>query len=360
MTQNAAFIALPKTALHDHLDGGLRVDTVIELADAAGYRDLPSTDPDVLSAWFRQDDSGSLEQYLEAFNHTIAVMQTPDALERVAYEAVVDLSEDGVVYAELRFGPALHTRGAMSLEDAIEAALAGINRARRERGIVAGLIPSALRQHAGSERVAEAAASFRGHGVVGFDIAGPEAGYPADDHLPAFRIIHEAGLGLTIHAGEGDGLNSIYRAVARCGAQRIGHGVRIIDDTDFAGGRITELGPLAGRLRDHRIHLEVAVRSNVDTGFVPDAASHPLGALHRAGFSVSINTDNRLMSCVTSSDEYASASADQGFTFAELGVITEDALRAGFGDWDDRRRLITDVVRPAYAALDSGAADREG
>jgi adenosine deaminase len=351
MNQNVSIAALPKAVLHDHLDGGLRVSTVLELADRVGYRALPTTDPDGLAQWFNQGDSGSLERYLEAFTHTAGVMQTADALERVAFEAVEDLAEDGVVYAEVRFGPALHTAGDLQLEGVVEAVLAGLDRGRRATGLRVGLIPSALRNAPNSELVARATARFVGEGVVGFDLAGPEAGYPPDDHLPAFRLIHDAGLGLTIHAGEGDGPNSIFRAIARCGAQRIGHGVHIVDDAVLADGQISELGALATRIHDEQIPLEVAVRSNVHTAFVPDAASHPFGALYRAGFNVSINTDNRLMSNVTMSDEYASALNDQAMTLDDLGAITESAIRAGFGAWDERKRIIDDVVKPAYAGV---------
>jgi len=350
MTRNVTVRSLPKVALHDHLDGGLRVRTVLELAADARYGELPSEDPVELSEWFHQDGSGSLERYLEAFAHTAAVTQTAEAIERVAYEAAIDLAHDGVVYAEVRFAPALHIVGGLSLEEVIEAALNGLSRGRGDSAIVTGLIPSALRQHRDSEQVAKAAARFAGEGVVGFDLAGPEAGYPPDDHLPAFHVVSEAGLGITIHAGEGDGAHSIYRAVAHCGARRIGHGVRIVDDTDWSGRDIEAIGPLARRIRDHRIHLEVSVRSNVDTGLAPDARSHPLGALYRAGFSVSINTDNRLMSDVSMSDEYASALTDQGLTVTDLGLIAEEALRNAFGDWTERWRIISDVVRPAYAA----------
>ena len=359
MTQNVTVAALPKVALHDHLDGGLRVTTIIELAAAQGHTALPTTDLAALTAWFDQGDSGSLERYLDAFTHTVAVMQTAEAIERVAYEAVIDLHRDNVVYGEFRFAPALHTQTGLGLEAVIEAALAGLERGRSETGMVTGLLPSALRHRDDSEKVARAAARFVGWGAVGFDLAGPEAGYPPDDHLPAFRVVHEAGLGLTIHAGEADGLNSIFRAVARCGAQRIGHGVHIVDDTELTEGRIVKLGPLAQRRVDRRIHLEVAVRSNVHTGFAPDAPSHPLAALHRAGFAVSINTDNRLMSSVTTTDEYESAATEQGLSIAEIGAMTEDALLAGFGDWSDRRRLIHEVIRPAYAAAAEASAPVE-
>jgi adenosine deaminase len=356
MAVHVTIDSLPKVVLHDHLDGGLRIATILELADAIGYARLPSTDPAELARWFHQGESGSLERYLDAFSHTVGVMQTADAIERVAYEAVVDLAADGTVYAELRYGPALHTQPGLTLEAIIEAALAGLQRGSDETGVVAGLIPSALRNAPDSEHVARAAARYVGQGVVGFDLAGPEAGYPADDHLPAFRIVHQAGLGLTIHAGEADGPNSIYRAVALCGAHRIGHGVHIIDDTEIEGGSIRATGALARRILDHRIHLEVAVTSNVHTGFVAQASEHPLAALHRAGFSVSINTDNRLMSNVTLADEYSGARREQGMTLSEIGAMTEDALRAGFGSWTDRKRLMEDVVRPAYSAAAANGA----
>ncbi len=356
MNQNVSIAALPKAVLHDHLDGGVRVATMLDLADASGYGELPTTDPAALASWFDQSESGSLERYLAAFAHTVGVMQTAEAIERVAYEAVEDLANDGVVYAEIRFGPALHTASGLACEDAIEAALAGLERAFLETGLRAGLIPSALRNDADSETVARATARFVGEGVVGFDLAGPEAGFPPDDHLPAFRVIHDAGLGLTIHAGEADGPNSIFRALATCGAHRIGHGVHIVDDATWNDGELTDLGALAQRVLDERVPLEVAVRSNVHTSFVPNAASHPLGALYRAGFNVSINTDNRLMSGVTVTSEYASAVDDQGMSLEDLASITTEAIRAGFGSWDERRRIIDEDVRPAYAAAIAAAA----
>jgi adenosine deaminase len=342
--------SLPKAVLHDHLDGGLRVSTVLELADSVGYVGLPSADPQGLAAAFHQGGSGSLEEYLAAFEHTIAVMQTPEALERVAYEAVVDLAADGAVYAEVRFGPSLHRRRGLQREDAIESVLAGLGRAAKETGCVVGLVVTALRDAEDSDEVARAAARFAGAGVVGFDLAGPEAGYPADDHLPACRRAREAGLGLTIHAGEGDGPESIWRAVGRCSAQRLGHGVRIADDAKWEDGEIVALGPLAASVRDQQIPLELCITSNVHTGIAADATGHPFGALRAAGFAVTINTDNRLMSGTTLGDEYALAAANADLDLRGLGEIVERTIRSGFGDWEDRRRLIEDVVRPAYTA----------
>ena len=345
--------AIPKALLHDHLDGGLRVATVIELADEAGYTDLPSTDEGELTRWFHQDQSGSLEQYLESFRHTFGVMQTQEAIRRVAYEAGVDLADDGVVYAEIRFGPSLHTSNGLRREDAIEAVLDGLDAASKETGIVLYGIASALRQDTDSEKVAEAAVKFTGEGLVAFDLAGPEAGYPADDHEPACRLASEHGLGLTIHAGEGDGLNSIWRALAHCGAQRLGHGARIIDDTEIIDGELTRLGPLATRVRDHRIPLENSITSNVDCAVFELGFQHPFGALYRAGFNVSINTDNRLMSTTTMSAEYRIATESYGLEPADLAQITVDALEAGFGDYPTRRRLIDEVVKPGYESAAS-------
>jgi adenosine deaminase len=336
---------LPKAVLHDHLDGGLRVETVIELADACGHR-LPSTDPGELADWFDRGASGTLERYLAAFTHTVAVMQTPEGLERIAFEAVEDHASDGVVYAEIRFDPGLCTRGSMDRVDVIEAVLAGFDRAERATGLRAFLIVTALRHLDDSRDAARAAVRFAGDGVVGFDIAGPERGHPPDVHLPAIRIARDAGLGITIHAGEGDGPHSIWRALARCDADRIGHGVHVADCTDFDGTTIGALDPFAARVRDLRVPLEVSVSSNLDTGTYADG--HPLGALYRAGFNVSINTDNRLMSGVTVSSEYALAMQRFGLTVGELGDITVRAIEAGFGPWPLRRRVIDEVVRPAW------------
>ena len=347
------YTSLPKALLHDHLDGGLRVATIIELADGAGYTQLPTMDADELAEWFHQDQSGSLERYLEAFEHTFGVMQNQDAIRRVAYEAGVDLAADGVVYAEVRFGPSLHTFQGLRREDAIEAVLDGFDAAGRETGIVLYGIATALRQKPDSEEVANAAVPFAGQGLVGFDLAGPEAGYPADDHEPACRLASEHGLGLTIHAGEADGPNSMWRALAHCGAQRIGHGTRIVDDATVSDGEMTDLGSLARRVRDHRVPLEVSITSNLHSGSLAPLIEHPFGALYRAGFNVSLNTANRLMSATPTSTEYQLAAEDYGLTTADLAAITVDAIEAGFGDWPTRRRLIDEVVLPAYASVAS-------
>ncbi len=333
---------LPKAELHNHLDGGLRVQTVIELADEIGYTALPTTDAADLSDWFFQDESGSLEAYLAGFEHTIAVMQTSDGIERVAYEAGMDLAADGIIYAEIRFAPMLNTRRGLVREDVLEAALEGFRRATAATGVPIGLIVDAMRNGDESLTDARAAVRFAGQGVVGFDLAGPENGFPPDDHLPACRLAKESGLGLTIHAGEADGPDSVHRAIARCGADRIGHGIRIMDDTEVSDGRITPLGGVASLVRDRQIPLEVCPTSNLHTlGINP--ADHPLGLLNRAGFNITLNTDNRLMSRISLTDEFAFAVEYHGFTRDDLHRVTVAALNAGFLDHGLRRDLLGTV-----------------
>jgi adenosine deaminase len=339
---------LPKAVLHDHLDGGLRIGTLLELADAHGYDGLPADDEATLRSRIHQDESGSLEAYLGAFDHTIAVMQTPAALSRIAYEAIEDLAADGVVYAEVRFGPALHTRAGLRLEDVIEAVADGVDRGRRATGMVTGIIVDALRQQPDADAVVRSAIRTTGAGVVAFDLSGPELGNPPDAHLAECRLARESGLGLTLHAGEGDGPRSIWLAYARCHAQRIGHGVRIIEDTIVRNGEIVRCGELAGTLRNHRVPLEICQTSNLHTGIATSPGDHPLGLLHRGGFRVTLNTDNRLMSDVTMTDEFRLAVDHHGFTLEDLETVTVAALEAGFANWGDRRTLIEDVVRPAY------------
>lgn len=335
--------ALPKVLLHDHLDGGLRPQTVLDLADAAGYCGLPAQDAGELAAWFYQgDESTSLEQYLEAFAHTCGVMQSSAALQRVAYEAVEDLAAEGVVYAELRFAPSLSTRQGLSRGGVIEAVLEGLNRAEKDFGLPVRLIIDAMRQDRDSEEVARVAAEFAGNGVVGFDLAGPEAGFPATDHGRACAIAAEGGLRLTIHAGEGDGVASIAAAL-EVGAERVGHGARLIEDTKVVDGEITDLGAVATHVFEAGTTLEVCPTSNIHTGMYPTAADHPIGALHRAGFNVTLNTDNRLMSRVTPTHEFALVVQDQGFDLQDLEVVTLRALGAAFCDAATRDAAIEKV-----------------
>jgi adenosine deaminase len=350
----------PKALLHDHLDGGLRPRTVIELAAEAGYHDLPTTDPDELARWFTLGaDRKSLDLYLEGFRHTVAVMQTAYALERVAAECVEDLAEDGVVYAEIRMAPELVTDGGLSLEEAVEAMLAGIRRGAQGRPITAGLIVTAMRQAARSVEIAELAVRHRDEGVVGFDIAGPEAGYPPTRHLDAFHLIARENFHFTIHAGEGFGLPSIWEALQWCGAERLGHGVRIVDDiTTRPDGRVG-LGRLAAYVRDRRIPLEMCPTSNVHTGAAASIAEHPIELLRRLRFRVTVNTDNRLMSGISLSSEFATLSASHGLSLDEMEWLTLNAMKSAFWPFDGRLRIINEQVKPGFAHLRAEAAAAE-
>ncbi len=322
----AAIRGLPKVILHEHLDGGLRPSTILELADEVGYRGLPAGDAESLRAWFGDAVRiGGLPGYLSTFAHTIGVLQTSPAIERVAYEAAEDLAADGVVYAEVRFAPELNTADGLSLDEVLEAALAGLRRGSRDHGIVLGLIVDGMRSGTRTTEAAEAAVRWREQGVVGYDIAGPEAGFPSVDHLPAFEIARRGGLGVTIHAGEAFGLDSIAQAIHECGADRIGHGVRIVDDIE--GER---LGRLAREVRDRRIPLELCPTSNVDTGAVRSLEDHPIDRLLRLGFMVTLNCDNRLMSATSPSGEMAAMAAVFGWGIDEFEQVTENAAAAAF------------------------------
>jgi adenosine deaminase len=350
----------PKVLLHDHLDGGLRPRTVIELASETGYRELPTTDPDELASWFTSGaDRGSLEQYLEGFRHTVAVMQTGDAIERVAAECAEDLAADGVVYAEVRMAPELLTDGGLSLDDAVTAMLDGFRRGSEGRPITIGLILSAMRQAAQSVQIAELAVRHRDAGVVGFDIAGPEAGYPPTRHLDAFNLIAHENFHFTIHAGEGFGLPSIWEALQWCGAERLGHGVRIVDDiTVRPDGRVT-LGRLAAYVRDRRVPLEMCPTSNVHTGAAASIEEHPIDLLRRLRFRVTVNTDNRLMSGISLSSEFATLSRTFGIGLDDMEWLTLNAMKSAFWPFDGRLRIINEQIKPGYASLRAAQAAAE-
>jgi adenosine deaminase len=347
----------PKVLLHDHLDGGLRPTTVVDLAAETGYADLPSEDPEELGAWFRQGaDRKSLELYLEGFRHTVGVMQVPSAIERVAAECAEDLAADGVVYAEVRYAPELSTQQGLGLDAVMEAWLAGFRRGARAaevagRPIVIRAIVTAMRQFARSVEIAELAVRYRDDGVVGFDIAGPENGFPPSRHLDAFQFIHRADFHVTIHAGEAFGLPSIWEALQWCGAERLGHGVRIVDDiTQEPDGRYA-LGRLAAFVRDTRVPLEMCPTSNVHTGAVASIEQHPVDLLRRLRFRVTVNTDNRLMSGVTLSSELELLARTFGFGLSELQWLTLNAMKSSFLSFDERLLLINGVIKPGYERL---------
>jgi adenosine deaminase len=342
----------PKVLLHDHLDGGLRPTTVIELARDVGYAGLPTTDPTELAAFFTSGaDRKSLELYLEGFEHTVAVMQTPEALARVARECAEDLAADGVVYAEVRYAPELSTHGGLSLDEVVEAILEGFDQGSSQAGIKMRFIVTAMRQFARSVEIAKLAIRYRDAGVVGFDVAGPEAGFPPTRYLDAFQLIHSANFHLTIHAGEAFGLPSIWEALQWCNAERLGHGVRIVDDIELGDEGEVRLGRLASFVRDRRVALEMCPTSNVHTGAVPSIEQHPIDLLRRLRFRVTVNTDNRLMSGVTLSDEFETLARVFGFGLDEMQWLTLNAMKSAFAAFDERLRLINGVIKPGYERL---------
>ncbi len=345
----------PKVLLHDHLDGGLRPQTIIDLAPE-GHR-LPATDAVSLRAWFEESaDSGSLERYLETFDHTVAVMQTADNLRRIARECVEDLAEDGVVYAEVRYAPEQHLEGGLDLGAVVEAVRDGFaegeEQARRAgTPIVVRQLLTAMRHQARSQEIAQLMVAYRDQGVVGFDIAGAEAGFPPTRHLDAFEYLQRENAHFTIHAGEAFGLPSIWQAIQWCGADRLGHGVRIIDDITLGPDGGVELGRLASYVRDKRIPLEMCPSSNVQTGAAESIAAHPIGLLKDLRFRVTVNTDNRLMSGTSMSHEMTLLVDAFGYGMADLRWFTINAMKSAFLPFDERLALIDEVIKPAYAVL---------
>jgi adenosine deaminase len=343
----------PKVLLHDHLDGGLRPQTIIELAAEIGYLALPSRDAIELGRWFEEAaGSGSLERYLETFAHTVAVMQNTAALTRVAREAAEDLAADGVVYAEIRWAPEQHVDEGLTLEQVVDAVLAGFRAgeaAAAERGqrIRVGAIVTAMRHAARSREIAELAVVYRDDGVVGFDIAGAEAGFPPTRHLDAFEYLRRENFHFTIHAGEAFGLPSIWEAIQWCGTDRLGHGVRIVDDIAADGA----LGRLAQYVRDKRIPLEMCPSSNLQTGAAISIAEHPIGELRRRHFRVTVNTDNRLMSGTSMTREMSLLVQAFDYDWSDLQWFTLNAMKSAFIPFDDRLDLINNTIKPGYAAL---------
>ncbi|WP_328942923.1 adenosine deaminase [Streptomyces sp. NBC_00250] len=349
----------PKVLLHDHLDGGLRPGTIIELAREQGYQQLPETEPDKLGIWFREAaDSGSLERYLETFAHTCAVMQTRDALFRVAAECAVDLAEDGVVYAEVRYAPEQHLEAGLTLEEVVEAVNEGFREGERQarangHRIRVGALLTAMRHAARALEIAELANRYRDTGVVGFDIAGAEAGYPPTRHLDAFEYLKRENNHFTIHAGEAFGLPSIWQALQWCGADRLGHGVRIIDDIEVADDGSVTLGRLAAYVRDKRIPLEMCPSSNLQTGAAASFAEHPIGLLRKLHFRATVNTDNRLMSGTSMSREFELLTEAFDYTLDDMLWFTVNAMKSAFIPFDERLAMINEVIKPGYAELKS-------
>jgi len=347
---------LPKALLHDHLDGGLRSQTIIEIASEIGYGALPTTNAEELGIWFREAcDSGSLVRYLETFTHTIAVMQRREDIVRVARECVIDLARDGVIYAEVRGAPELFTEKGLTMSQVVDATLAGYrlgeSQAKSEgHNIRVVSILCGMRQNKRSQEVAELVIKYRDAGVVGFDIAGPEDGYPPSDQLSTFEYLRREDAHFTIHAGEAYGLPSIWEAIQLCGAERLGHGVHIMDDIDLTGPT-PKLGRLASYIRDRRVPLELCPTSNLQTGAAKSIKDHPIGKLGKLRFRITVNTDNRLMSQTSMTKEMTQLVAAFEWSFLDLQRVTINALKSAFIPFDERLVIIEEDVKPAYAAI---------
>lgn len=344
---------IPKVLLHDHLDGGLRPETIIDLAKEIGYTELPTNDPGELAEWFhRGAKRGSLPLYLEGFAHTCGVMQTEEALERVAYEMMEDMYNDGVVYVETRFAPVFHTDKGLHWDEVMNSVLKGLEQGRKDFGVEYGLIVCAMRNMTLSQEMAELAVDFRQRGVVGFDLAGEEGGFPPKKHVDAFHYIQRENFNITIHAGEAFGKESIWQAIQWCGAHRIGHATRLIEDVGLDKQdptKIVRMGYLAQYVLDKRIPLEICLTSNVDTGAVKNVAEHPFGIFHRYKFRVTLNTDDRLMSDTTMTKEYKIAHQVFKLSLDDLEKLTINSMKSAFIPYNKRIRLIYDVIKPGYA-----------
>ncbi|MCB9834001.1 MAG: adenosine deaminase [Planctomycetes bacterium] len=344
---------MPKVLLHDHLDGGLRPQTVIELAREQ-KKSLPTEDPAELADWFfRGANRGSLSEYLEGFGVTCGLMQDENSLRRVARELIEDLHADGVVYTEVRFAPMLHTGEGLNYEQVMTAVIEGLREGAASTGMTWGLIVCALRNMSPeiSLQMAELAVAFRNRGAVGFDLAGDEMGHPPKAHLDAFHYCQRENFNITIHAGEAFGKASIWQALQYCGAHRIGHCTRLAEDMMIENGVITRMGTLAAYVRDRRIPLEICLSSNVHTGAVPDLASHPFMAYFVGQFRVTLNTDNRLMSRTSMTEEYLIAHQVFGLGAPDLEKLAVNAMKSAFISHDERIRLIYDEVKSGYGRL---------
>jgi len=353
--------SLPKISLHDHLDGGLRPQTIVELSESIGHK-LPRTNAADLAIWFsEQCNSGSLVKYLETFEHTVAVMQNKEGLERVAYEAVLDLAREGVIYAELRWAPEQHLNGGLSLDQTVEAVQDGLERGMEEvanRGgfIRTGQIISAMRHADRSLEIAELAVRHRNNGVVGFDIAGPEKGFLPSRHKVAFDYLASELFPVTVHAGEADGIDSIKDAMISGRAIRIGHGVRLIEDIMFSRTEgdtdLVVLGPVAQWVHDREIALELSPSSNLQTGafaMMGDSMEdHPIDIMYDLGFKVTVNTDNRLMSGTSLTKELEILSETFGYSLADLEQFQLNAAASAFQGLPEREELM-DMIEIGFA-----------
>lgn len=345
---------IPKVELHDHLDGGLRPETIIELAEEYG-KELPggvNRDPGMLAEWLHRGAARqSLALYLEGFGVTLSVLQKGEALKRAAREAVEDLAAQNVVYAEIRFAPVLHQEEGLNLEAIVEAVVQGMEEGKEKTGMEYGLILCAMRHEHNALETAELAVAFRGRGVVGFDIAGDEHGHPPKKHIEAFQYIQRNNFNITIHAGEAFGPESIWQSLQYCGAHRIGHGTRLVEDMAYKGTHIQKMGSLAQYILDKRVPLEVCLSSNIQTGAAEDLDSHPFGLFFRNNFRVSLCTDNRLMSNTTQSREMELAVKHFNLGLRDLEKLVVNGMKSAFAPYHRRVELIFDTIKPAFARL---------
>ena len=342
---------IPKVELHDHLDGGLRPSTIIELAEKEGIK-LPSNDPVELARWFhRGANRKSLALYLEGFSVTVSVMQNKDALKRIAREAIIDRAEENIVYTEIRFAPTLCTEKGLNLEEVVESVLEGLEEGSAETGTVYGLILCAMRDRKDSLEIAELSVAFRSRGVVGFDIAGDEYGHPPKRHIEAFEFIRNKNFNITIHAGEAFGIESIWQAIQVCGAHRIGHATRLIEDMTVNDSKIMKMGTLSHFIRNRRIPLEICLSSNIQTGAAETIESHPFNIFYQNGFRVFLCTDNRLMSNTSLTREIAVASSAFSLDLRDIEKLTVNAMKSAFLNHDERLDIIYEVIKPEFEEI---------
>lgn len=344
---------VPKVQLHDHLDGGLRPKTILELAKEIKYTKLPTSDPEELAEWFfRGANKGNLVEYLQGFEHTIAVMQTKEALERTAYEMMEDMKDDGVCYVETRFAPVFHTAKGLHYDEIIEAVISGLERGKTEFGVGYGLILCGMRNMKNTLEIAELAVNFRNQGVVGFDLAGEEGGYPPKKHIDAFNFIKRENFNITIHAGEAFGKESIWQAIQWCGSHRIGHATRLVEDMAFdKDGHVAALGELAQFILDKRIPLEICLLSNVHTGAIDKLENHPFIHLYNQKFRVFLNTDDRLMSDTTLTNEYVTAAEVFGISLDDIEKLNLNAMKSAFIPYEERLYYIYKIIKPGFQKM---------
>jgi adenosine deaminase len=337
--------SLPKIHLHDHLDGTIRPQTLIELAKDSKYTQLPTKDPVALAKWFSTRTEKSLPHYLKGYHVTTEIMQSEEALERISYEFMEDHKKDGLIHVEPRFAPWLHTRRGLDERKVMSSILKGLENGRRDFGLDYGVIICVLRAMMTPEQsvsTATWALEFKNRGVVALDVAGPEKGFPNRHYKDALLIAKKGGLNLTVHAGEDDGLESIQDAID-CGAQRIGHGIRLMDDIQVHNNQIKTMGKLAQHIHSKGITLENCITSNFETGVVPNFESHPFHHFLNHGFKVTLNTDGSLMTDVTLSEEYRRAHEVFGLKFKDLHKATINAAEAAFVTPEKRSELIKQV-----------------